>query len=157
MRYEFKAKTAENGEWVYGGIAEVFGKTCIVTKNGDIIPVAPYSVCRWVEKVDKTGKKIYEDDYIRVKIPEESDHYFDKDEEYMFFKVDENDVGSFASVVYPDVGIKFGFAYIARTGEVVGNWNDVLFNYKNEEEFFEKCRRTEALLNKKSATRRLRK
>lgn len=87
MEILYKAKRTDNGKWIEGGYAEYDGKVFIVvweryipdTRDWDtanyyennpqynsvLIEVIPETVCQYIGKIDKNGRKIFKGDIVR--------------------------------------------------------------------------------------------
>jgi hypothetical protein len=60
---EFKARTIESNEWVFGYYVIINGISKIIDKAGDSHCVNPDTLCQYLGALDKKGNKIYEYDY----------------------------------------------------------------------------------------------
>lgn len=66
-RYLFRAKRTDNGEWVKGLLAIMWGQFHIINPNDEntAYPIDPYTICQCTGLTDKNGKKIWENDILR--------------------------------------------------------------------------------------------
>ena len=87
----YKAKRIDTGEWVYGSYVHTFceDKNCpivgvqvekhwIVEENGNMVWIDEDTVCQYTGRVDKHGKKIWENDILVAHLDEK----FKEDETY---------------------------------------------------------------------------
>lgn len=66
-RYLFRAKRTDNGEWVKGLLAIMWGQFHIINPNDEntAYPIDPYTICQCTGLTDKNGQKIWENDIVR--------------------------------------------------------------------------------------------
>lgn len=66
-RYLFRAKRTDNGEWVKGLLAIMWGQFHIINPNDEntAYPIDPYTICQCTGLTDKNGRKIWENDIVK--------------------------------------------------------------------------------------------